>query len=92
METAMAKHHFSYPDRLHNCQFCNGKDIEMEAAVFRLPDKSLTCLFNMKCLTCEYATAQFEYPDAAINAWNLAKKIEIMRLIDNVNQEYKKQQ
>lgn len=85
----MHKHKFTYPDRLINCQFCDGVDIELEAGIYRLEDNTLTALFNMKCLKCGYSTAFYEGPDHATQAWNLSKKLEINKLLKSVQQEKK---
>jgi hypothetical protein len=91
-ETTMAKHTFNYPDRLHACDFCGGKEITMNAGLYKLEDLSMTALFSMQCTSCGYESQKHESPDSCVHAWNMSKKVEIMRLIDGVSEEYKRQQ
>lgn len=88
----MAKHSFNYPDKLYECQFCGVKEIQMLSGLYRLEDGSLVALFNMKCTECGYESPQYESPDSAVHGWNMSKKVEIMRLLDSVQEEYKREQ
>lgn len=80
----MAKHRFNYPEKLDKCHFCDNDQAEMLAGLYRLEDGSLTALFNLKCTNCGYTTPSREYPDSAVHVWNMASKIEVMRLLDRL--------
>jgi len=80
----MHSHKFNYPANINPCRFCGSEDVALDAALIRLNDGHLTTLFNLGCTECGYTTRDYEYPDIAAHAWNMAAKLEINALLDAV--------
>lgn len=85
----MKAHRFNYPQDLGPCQFCKpDKDADtvprLTSAIIRMPDGNLSTAFSLKCPNCEYETKSYEYPDVVCHAWNMARKLEVAGIVDEI--------
>lgn len=84
----MKTHKFNYPATLAPCQFCT-PEVEheiplLQAAIIRLPDGRLSTAFHLQCSNCGYTTKTYEYPDIVCHAWNMAPKLSVNDLCDEI--------
>jgi hypothetical protein len=94
----MKTHRFNYPPALVPCQFCtpdpddNGMRAAqvptLNAAIIRMPDGRMSTAFNLECTNCGYKTKEYEYPDIVCHAWNMASKLSVNELVDDVTAAY----
>ena len=84
METKMQSQQFNYPDHVDACHFCAGVDVVMNADLLQI-EGTLQVAFTLECTSCKYKTKAYIYPDIAVHAWNMARKIVVMDLVNTIS-------
>lgn len=79
----MARRIGNFPRSLSPCQFCKGKEIKLNSDLIRTDAGDLSAIFTLECLICGYTTDETEYVDMCCHLWNMAKKLEVAKLIDS---------
>ena len=81
----MSKDNYHYPDHLTPCQFCGENDVQMNAALVRLPDGVMQGAFDLECMKCGFKTKAYQYPDITVHAWNMSAKLAVHDMTDAVS-------